>query len=327
MKCSNCECENPDGNIQCEVCGAELDNCKTENDAQKKKIDKNKLIIVSLVVVIIVLIAVIVAASLTKKIDNNGNTYENISDFVTTDNYIFENTTGNNFMIDESTTKPETSQSTAEATTLFEAEINRQKALDYLEKANFALNNGEREGALQMADAAISLFEEDNIDEDIKNKYDEIYEYAPFYLFEYANVLKIDWAKSDYYGNVFLYDKNCTSNTNKNFSHCLLFETRTSYSKDCVDVYYNLSRKYNSLSGTILLPNDNKNTDQNNCYISIFGDGKKLYTSDDIVSGYLEDDFDIDVTGVETLVVSYHRDTDGYTEYAIADFTAIKNLP
>lgn len=106
-----------------------------------------------------------------------------------------------------------------------------------------------------------------------------------------------------------------------------MFETRTSYSKDCVDVYYNLSRKYNSLSGTILLPNDNKNTDQNNCYISIFGDGKKLYTSDDIVSGYLEDDFDIDVTGVETLVVIYHRDTDGYTEYAIADFTAIKNLP
>lgn len=326
MNCKNCGCENDDKNVQCEVCGAELDNCQTKIDDEKKNIDKNKLIIILIIAAIIVIIvAIVVVASLTKS--DNGNTYDNASNLAAINNSDYENITEKENESYKNTTKFETIQSTTETTTLSEKEINRQKALDYLEKANSALKNGEREGALQMADAAISLFEEDNIDEDVKKKYDEIYEYAPFYLYEYANVLKIDWSKSDYYGNVFLYDKNCTSNTNKTFSHCVLFETRTSYLEDHIDVYYNLAGKYNSLTGTILLPNDNKNTDQNNCYITIYGDGNKLYTSDDIVSGCLEKDFDIDVTGVETLVVSYYRDTDEYTEYAIADFTAIKNLP
>lgn len=187
MNCPNCGCENDDRNIQCEVCGAELDTCLPKTDNKKKNTDKNKLIIISLIVVIVVLITVIAAVLLTKN-GNNGNTYDDSSDFIATNNYSFESKTESKPVIDESTTKREITQSTAEATTLSEAEINRQKALDYLEKANSALNNGEREGALQMADAAISLFEEDNIDEDIKNKYDEIYEYAPFYLYEYANV-------------------------------------------------------------------------------------------------------------------------------------------
>lgn len=304
MICPKCGIENDDTQKQCQVCGSPL-------TTETKKINKETGIIIGVVAVIIIIAIIGIASAIAnsskqKSVDDEWNSYS--EDYT----YNTEYTTG---------------LETTVATTLSEKEATKQQALDYIKKADDALKNGEREGALQMADIAISLYDKDDIDEDIQKKYDEIYEYAPFNLYEYDNVLKIDWSKTNYYGNVFLYDRDCTSNTNKDYSHCILFETHTSYTEDHIDAYYNLAGKYNSLSGTILLPNDNKNTDQNNCYITIYGDGRKLYTSDDMISGCLEESFDIDVSGVETLVVSYHRDTDEYSEYAIADFVALKDLP
>lgn len=328
MRCSNCGCDNENSAKTCQVCGCQLSEeynnsmPKYENEkslTKQKNLDKNKIIMIVLVVIIaiVIIIGVCLISNMTNKTDD---TYNNV--LSTTFGSDDENLNSDEFVTEEATETKITV-----ATTLSEKEATKQKALEYLKKADDALKNGEREGALQMADAALSLYDEEDIDDDIQKKYDKICEYAPFNLYKYDNVLKIDWPDTDYYGNVFLYDRDCTSNTNKNYSHCILFETRTSYSEDHVDVYYNFAGKYDRLSGTILLTNDNKNTDQNNCYITIYGDGKKLYTSKDMVSGCLEKSFDIKVSGVETLVVSYHRDTDEYSEYAISNFVALKDLP
>lgn len=316
MRCSNCGCENDDKNVQCEVCGAELDNCQTKIDDEKKSIDKNKLIIISIIAVIIVIIvAIVVVASLTK----SDNTYDNASNLAVTDNSDFENIAESENEFAQNTIKFEATQSTTEATTLSEAELNRKKALEYIDKANSALRNGEREGALQMADAALGICD----DEDIKKKYDEIYEYKPFFLYDYSNVLKVDSQKV----SIFNYDYSVKSNTNKDYKHCIIAKTSWSSTDDKTDVYYYLSKKYDKLTGTIILPAEDKNTTQKNCYIVIYGDGRELYQSDKVLSGTTEQEFDVNISGIDTLVVTYYCDSGSLGEYAIADFTALKNLP
>lgn len=313
MRCPTCGCENDDKNIQCEVCGTEFDNCQTETDDKKKSIDKNKLIIVSLIVVIIVIIIAIVAVSLTKN-----DKYDNISNLAVTDNSDLESIAESGTEFEDNTVET-TIQPTTELTTFSEAEDTRQKAIDYLEKANSALNNGEREGALQMADAALGICD----DEDIKKKYDEIYEYKPFFLYDYSNVLKVDSQKV----SIFNYDYSVKSNTNKDYKHCIVAKTSWSSTDDKTDVYYYLSKKYDKLTGTIILPAEDKNTTQKNCYIVIYGDGRELYQSDKVLSGTTEQEFDVNISGIDTLVVTYYCDSGSLGEYAIADFTALKNLP
>lgn len=335
MICPNCGCENDDKNIKCEVCGTEFaknDDIEDVSSNDKKSVDKNKIIIISLImaIVVVIIVSIAVVVSLNK---NNENTFDAISNLNTTDDHAFTNDYDDTIHIqdDESgidetneydtTVKPKTQ--TPNSTTRSEKEINREKALDCLKKADAALKNGEREDALQMADAALEFCKDD----DIKKKYDKIYEYAPFNMFKYNNVLKVNLNAKNYYGNIFLYDRDIDSNKSDNYSHCIVFQTYDSYPDDYIDMYYNLSGKYDSVSGTIFLPAENKNTNQENCFITIYGDGKKLYTSKVIISGSLEEKFTINVKGIETLVVSYHRDSDNFSEYAIADLVALKNLP
>lgn len=317
MKCINCGCENDDRNAQCEVCGAELEKVKIEQKTDKKSIDKNKLTIILLIVAIaiVIIVAIAVIANLTK---SNENTYDDSSNFAATEGFTFDDTTENETEFEENATKATTTKSTTEATTLSEEELNRKKALEYIEKANSALKDGEREGALQMADAAI----EHCSDSDIREKYEEIYEYAPFDLSEKNNVLFEE--NND---NVFIgYHLTTTGNDNNEYSNGLLFY---GYKGGSVKLNYNLSGKYDVISGTVLLPQEWKNGDYTNNFFEIYGDGKKLYTSDSVSAGFLPKDFSVKVTGVDLMVIKYYAKNgeNNMSRLFIADFSALKNLP
>lgn len=329
MNCKNCGCENDDKNIQCEVCGAELDNCQIKIDDEKESIDKNKLIIISIIAVIIVIIvAIVVVASLTKS-DNNDNTYDNDSSLAVTDNSDFENIAESENEFAQNTIKFEATQSTTEATTLSEAELNRKKALEYIDKANSVLRNGEREGALQMADAALEICQ----DEDIKKKYDEIYEYAPFELYKKNNIFKED--PKPYIGYEIEIIGSDIANNGSSLPNCFTIMHNEDANGCLSEITYNLSGKYNIVTGTGYLPSYSKNADQNG-YFVIYGDGKIIYTSPVFNSGVLPEKFEINVSGVERLVLAfYSKPYNGgglsgnnyFTHFGISDFTALKNLP
>lgn len=314
MYCKNCGCENNDKNIQCEVCGAEINN---EN---KQINDKSKVIIILAVALLTIIIVIILIFSSLKK---NEEKYVNNS-AVTTDNSFYAEEkyeTNNNYA--ENASYSTISKNNVESTTLSEIEINRQKALDYLEKANSALNNGKREGALQMADAALEICE----DEDIKMKYDEIYEYAPFELYENKNMLQVENS-----GNSYNMDS-MTANDQTEMENCLvIFYDWTDDEDPIKKITYNLKGNYDVVSGIEFISNATKNIEQEG-FFEIFGDGKKLYTSQNFQPSVLPKEFSLNVTGVNTLIIVFHGHTDHWDSmnnaagYSISNFMAFKNLP
>ena len=192
----------------------------------------------------------------------------------------------------------------------------KNKANDYIKKADEALKSGERQGAYDMAKMAQNICPDD---ENINKRVAYFEQYLPFELYKLKNCIS---NKED---SIFDYGHKATANDSSTMLNCL-YVVYSRSSGLIGEATYNLSNKYNKVTGIGFLLSDLKSYDQNG-YFEMYGDGKKIYTSSKFKVNYLPKDFSVDVTGVSTLVVKYYGVTNESGAYGISNFVATKNLP
>lgn len=197
----------------------------------------------------------------------------------------------------------------------------RNKANDYIAKADEALKGGERQGAYDMALMAQNLCPDDN---EINKKVEYFKEYLPFELYLEKNTLQVaDYVRNGM-GGLELKGKSYIANDSSEQKNCLnivsYFEQKMAYCQ------YNLNCEYNNISGKAFIPKEAKNYNQKGYFI-IYGDGKKLYTSKNIMASTLPFDFNINVSNINILKIEFYNDKDFYCNYGISNFIATKNLP
>ena len=69
---------------------------------------------------------------------------------------------------------------------------------------------------------------------------------------------------------------------------------------------YLLNEQYKTISGTIFVTYDSRDSG-GIAKLSVWGDGKLIYSSDDIKSSFLPKTFEVDISGVTTLKIGYDR--------------------
>ena len=202
----------------------------------------------------------------------------------------------------------------------------KNKAGEYLTKADEALKSGERQGAYDMAVMAQTLCP-DNAE--IQKKVAYYKEYLPFALYKEENCLSQE--KEEYYSTI-EYDRKLTSNNSKTMQNCIRIGYENTSSGLLFSVTYNLDGNYDELSATQFVTADSKSIEQN-AYFEIYGDGKKLFTSDTMGVNYLPKNFSVDISGISILNVKFYGDTNfsslmlDLVHYGVSDFVATKNLP
>lgn len=205
-------------------------------------------------------------------------------------------------------------------------QVLKSKADEYLTKADEALKSGERQGAYDMAVMAQTLCPDDA---EIQKKVEYYKEYLPFALYKEENCLSQE--KEEYYSTI-QYDSKLTSNNSKTMQNCIRIGYENTSSGLLFSVTYNLDGNYDKLSGTQFVTADSKSIEQN-AYFEIYGDGKKLFTSDTMGVNYLPKNFSVDISGISILNVKFYGDTNfsslmlDLVHYGVSDFVATKNLP
>lgn len=207
----------------------------------------------------------------------------------------------------------------------------KNKADDYISKADTALKSGERQGAYDMALMAQNLCPDD---EEINEKVEYYKEYLPFKLYKEENYLSQKQGESNWM-NLIYYNQKCTSNDSKTMRHCVYVaydSVDVSSSSLLRTVTYNLGKKYDVVSGTEFIPYYSRSREQKG-YFEIYGDGKKIFTSNILGVNFLPKDFSINVENIDTLTIKYYGDTNyrslnlDTVAYGISNFVATKNLP
>lgn len=199
----------------------------------------------------------------------------------------------------------------------------KNKAEDYLAKADEALKSGERQGAYDMAVMAQNLCPDDK---EINKKVEYYKEYLPFELYKKENYLS-QKKSGDAFNDYFIYyNEKCTTNNSKTMLNCVYIIHDLS-SGLLYSVTYNLDKTYDTISGTQFVTKYSKNIAQKG-YFEIYGDGKKIFTSSVMGINFLPKDFSVSVSGVDTIVVKYYGETENKdASYGISNFVATKNLP
>lgn len=206
----------------------------------------------------------------------------------------------------------------------------KNKANEYIAKADSALKTGEREGAYNMAKAALDLCPDD---EDIKSKVEYFKQYLPYELYLEKNVLKKndDFQEFPHSCSIY-YNFGNRSNDNRGMKNCIEVCYTISSGK-MLELTYNAGRQFDVLSGTEFIPSSAKNVKQVG-YFEIYGDGKKIYTSRKLKSGVLPKDFSVNISGIDVIEVKFYGDTDvrfygtnDLPRYDISNLVATKNLP
>lgn len=205
----------------------------------------------------------------------------------------------------------------------FNQEI-KNKANDYISKADEALKSGERQGAYDMAAMAKSLCPNDD---EINKKVEYYKEYLPFELYKEKNYLNQNKVQSCWFD----YNTKCTANNSDTMLNCVSVSFHPWHSGMYATVTYNLGKRYDIVSGTQFITQSSKNINQKG-YFEIYGDGKKIFTSSVMDVNFLPEKFSVKVTGVDTLIVKYYDDPNpknglDYPEYGISNFVATKDLP
>ncbi len=200
----------------------------------------------------------------------------------------------------------------------------KNKANNYIAKADEALKSGERQGAYDMAVMAQNLCPDDD---EIAKKVEYFKEYLPFKLYLTDNALS--YKQNIYQSNVY-WNQASTSNSNEAMGHSLVFsyihvKTDTRYT-----ITYKLDKKFNKLNGTGFVTDDYKNVNQKG-YFKIYGDGKTIYTSPKFTANVMPQKFSIDISKIDVLKIEFYGSVDDglgqWTEYGISNFVATKNLP
>ncbi|MDR1689438.1 MAG: NPCBM/NEW2 domain-containing protein [Clostridiales bacterium] len=116
-------------------------------------------------------------------------------------------------------------------------------------------------------------------------------------------------------GTDFKFKEQQQANTGDFYSDCFVYDLGNSVVQRSGTRDYLLNGEYKKISGTIFLTYESRavGTVAN---FSIWGDGKLIYTSEDVKAGSMPQTFEVDISGVKILKVGYGKSTfDGsYTQ-------------
>jgi hypothetical protein len=208
----------------------------------------------------------------------------------------------------------------------------KNKADNYIAKADEALKSGERQGAYDMAVMAQNLCPNDD---EINKKVEYYKEYLPFALYEKDNTLSVkESIKASSSSAIGLsgnhginFNEDLTANDSSEMNHSIKISYEYERSDARYIVTYNLGGKYNVVSGVGFVPSNYKSAKQEG-YFKIYGDGKTLYCSEKFGINVLPKSFKLDVTNVDTLKVEFYGSSYGnVASCGISNFVATKNLP
>lgn len=196
----------------------------------------------------------------------------------------------------------------------------KNKADNYITKADEALKSGERQGAYDMALMAQNLCPDDK---EVNNKVEYFKEYLPFKLYKSNNCISYTKKFCYWYG----FNSNITANDSTEMPNCISLVYSLYSSGLQASATYNLGGKYNKVSGKYFVAYNYRVYKQSG-YFEIYGDGKKLYTSKKLEINTLPQEFSIDVTNIEILEIKmYGKDYGDTGAYGISNFIATKNIP
>lgn len=205
-------------------------------------------------------------------------------------------------------------------------EATRTYAEKYVAKAEEAFKNKDVDGAIGNMEAASELQPDNG---DYQAKLTEYKAYKPLKLYLDSNVLETK--KS---GGVVWQKETIEANNGTVYKNCLKIAPNITNMGYLLTKTYILEGKYDTISGTLFLPSEFKNTPVQG-YFEVYGDGKLLYTSETIQSGVLPIDFSFSVSGIYKLEILFYGGDKASTifnlgsgnSYAISNFLASKNFP
>ena len=163
-------------------------------------------------------------------------------------------------------------------------------------KAEQAYQSSGYAQALSIVNSGLSVLNGDAVLLALKSQYEAM---APVSLTSLTRFL------SESHGSVGV---TATDKLGNSYDDCIIYDY--GYSEDRGDIYV-LNYAYSSFRGTIFVPSNRSSgyDDWVNEYISyilrIYGDGKLLYTSPNMLSTQYPVDFDIDVSGVDQLTIKW----------------------
>lgn len=196
------------------------------------------------------------------------------------------------------------------------SEAKAKYAESYAAKAEESFGNKDAYSAVSNIDFALKLLPDNATYQASKEKYEQ---YLPFELYNADNILKKDDSLSFYNSK--------KANNNIEMQKVAVYSSAEASGDYTFAYTYNLGKKYDTVSGTIFLPQDKKDTN-NQMYLIIYGDGKKLYTSPYVTAGFLPKDINVNVSGVNTLTVEAYCIMDDFewfrTNFYISNFVAQK---
>lgn len=171
------------------------------------------------------------------------------------------------------------------------SEAKAKHAESYATKAEESFNKKDAYSAVSNIKFALELSPDNATYQASKAKYEQ---YLPFELYNEDNILKKDTSSSFY--------NSSTTNDNIEKENVIRYSAAVTTENYKNSYTYKLSKKYDTVSGTLFLPKDDKDT-KNQSYFIVYADGKKIYTSTNITAGVLPQSIEFNVSGVDTLTI------------------------
>ncbi len=171
------------------------------------------------------------------------------------------------------------------------SEAKAKHAESYATKAEESFNKKDAYSAVSNIKFALELSPDNATYQASKAKYEQ---YLPFALYDENNVLKKD--ASLYFNN------SKTANDNTEQENVACYDAAITEESNKCTYTYKLSKKYDTVSGTLFLPQDNKDT-KNQLYFIAYADGKKIFTSQYMAAGILPQNISFSVSDVDTLII------------------------
>lgn len=205
-------------------------------------------------------------------------------------------------------------------------ETKNSYANSYVKKAEECFNAKDADGAIGNMDVAVEL-SPDN--EEFKSKKAEYEAYVPFYLYIEDNCLSTE-RDEEFYG-ILEFDQYRVSNNNKDMYNSIeWYNNNTEGANTSAAVNYNLDGKYDTVSGTLFLTKDSKDSESKG-YFKAYGDGKLIYTSPKMTKDVLPKNISFSVKDVHKLKIKfYSKEAGGFWSsavFGVSGLTAKKDFP
>lgn len=198
------------------------------------------------------------------------------------------------------------------------SEVKTKHADSYATKAEESFKKKDAYSAVSNINFALELSPNNATYQASKAKYEQ---YIPFELYKEENILKKD-------DTPFFYNSG-TANDNTTHENVIGFNVAATDTDVKFSYTYKLSKKYDTVSGTLFLPNKDKDT-TNQSYFVAYADGVKIYTSPYMTAGVLPKDFKFNVSDVDTLTIETYCIKDDFQWFKsnvyISNFVAQKEF-